>query len=384
MSFVFINNSAETFTPTHSGALATIIWECCRQANGAEPVVVTRNSDAAAFAWKKSLFLDFPTVPTNRLGVLLCRAERKVLGWRDLRQRSYAHRVLETVRKADLAGLPMLLMNDPEMLVLLRDKFPRAFLIHWFQNQLECKTRFRERFNGAANIVFAVSDFTARWVERYYNLSKQSVQTLHNGVNIEQFHPADSQPETLPVINFVGRTGIEKAPDLLLEAALRLSEQTTNFSVQMIGSNHWGRLEMDDFQRKLKALAEKLEARGITVRRPGHIGRAALPDELRKAHIHVVPSRWDEPCALAILEGMATGLAVVASRTGGTPELVGEAGLLFERDSVKELAAHLGRLVSDHALRAEFGRKARERSAQFTWGKTWRQIRDAAGIGSKS
>jgi glycosyltransferase involved in cell wall biosynthesis len=380
MSLVFINNTAETFTPTQSGALATIICECCREANGARPLVLTRSSEAAPFAWKRSVFLDYPKYPRSRIGVLLGRAERKLFGWRDVGQRAYAHRVLNAIGEADVAGLPLLLMNDPETTVLLRDSFPRAMLVHWFQNQLECKGRFRARFKGAPTKVLAVSDFTARWVERYYGLPAYSVDTVHNGVNVDQFHPPDYEPPTLPVINFVGRTGIEKAPDLLLQAALKLSERTTDFAVQMIGSNHWGRLQMDDYQRKLLELADRLEARGVRVHRPGHIGRDALPAELRKAHIHVVPSRWDEPCALAILEGMATGLAVVASRTGGTPELVGDAGFLFERESLDELAGHLGRLVSDHALRVEYGRKARQRAMQFTWKHTWQQLREASGV----
>ncbi len=375
----FINNSGETFTPTHSGALATIIWECCGLANGAEPTVITRRAAAAPFAWKRSVFLDYPTVPANRLGVLLCRAERKLFGWREVRQRSYAQRVLRVVEKDGLDRLPLVLMNDPELAVLLRARFPRARIIHWFQNQLECKARFRRSFAGAADVVFAVSNFTARWTENYYGLPPNSVQTLHNGVNAEQFHPAPTPPPGSPVINFVGRTGIEKAPDLFLRAALLLAEKTTAFSVQMIGSNHWGRLEMDDFQRQLSALADELEAKGVTVRRPGHIGRTALPAEIRKAHIHVVPSRWDEPCALAILEGMASGLAVVGSRTGGTPELIGAAGFLFARDSAEELAAHLERLVTDPALRGEYGRKARERALQLTWQRTWQTIEQAAG-----
>jgi glycosyltransferase involved in cell wall biosynthesis len=93
----------------------------------------------------------------------------------------------------------------------------------------------------------------------------------------------------------------------------------------------------------------------------------------------VVPSRWDEPFALTILEGMASGLASVVSRTGGAPEVVGDAGLLFERDSVEGLADQLRRLLFDQELRTAYARKARERAEQFTWNKTWGQFRAAMG-----
>jgi glycosyltransferase involved in cell wall biosynthesis len=179
----------------------------------------------------------------------------------------------------------------------------------------------------------------------------------------------------VPVINFVGRTGIEKAPDLVLKAAVKLAARGLTFGVQILGSNHWDRLEMDDYQRELQRLAADLESRGIAVRRPGHIARAALPGELRRADIHVVPSRWEEPFALTILEGMACGLATIASRTGGAPEVVGDAGLLFERDDVDGLAEQLARLMTDPALRGDYARRARARAEEFTWDKTWEGFR---------
>jgi glycosyltransferase involved in cell wall biosynthesis len=194
-------------------------------------------------------------------------------------------------------------------------------------------------------------------------------------VDTDRFTPAATTPSGPPVINFVGRTGIEKAPDLLLSAAIRLAARTKNFALQILGSNHWGRLELDDYQNKLASLAAELEALGIPVRRPGHIDRASLPAELQKAHIHVVPSRWDEPFGLVTLEGMACGLATVASATGGTPEIIGEAGLLFERDSVEALTDQLFKLVENEPYRREVAVQCRRRAEEFTWTRAWDRLR---------
>ena len=130
-------------------------------------------------------------------------------------------------------------------------------------------------------------------------------------------------------LNFVGRTGIEKAPDLLLKAALAVSDRSRDFAVQIVGGNHWGYTLADPYQNELQALAQNLEMRGIPVRFTGFVNRNDMPEAFRRAHIHVVPSRWDEPFGLTTVEGMASGLAVVASRTGGSPEVVGEAGTAF-------------------------------------------------------
>jgi glycosyltransferase involved in cell wall biosynthesis len=101
-----------------------------------------------------------------------------------------------------------------------------------------------------------------------------------------------------------------------------------------------------------------------------------MPEWLRRSSIHVVPSRWDEPFGLTTLEGMAAGNAVVATRTGGTPEVVGDGGQLFERDDAAGLAALLGELVGDANARAEWGRRARVRAESLTWERTYRTLRE--------
>jgi glycosyltransferase involved in cell wall biosynthesis len=371
MKAVFINNSAETFTPTQSGAIATHIWECCRAARnrGIEPLVISIRCEAEPYREVKTMLLDYPRIPSHPALIKALRAQRKLTGWRHLRQGAYAGRVAGAVREAGMESGTLILHNDPELAVVLRERFPRAFIVHHFHNLLECKTRFRRRFKNAVNAITAVSDFTSRWVEDYYRCGK--VTTIYNGVDSERFVPMERTDDFVPVINFTGRTGIEKAPDLLLQAACRLTERTKAFAIQILGSNHWQKFEWDEYQRTLAGLSEELERKGVRVHRPGHVQRESLPHNLQKADIHVVPSRWDEPFGLVTVEGMACGLATVASRTGGTPELVGNAGLLFERDSVEELTNHLYELVTNRDLRRDLGKKARARAQEFSWSRTW-------------
>ena len=206
------------------------------------------------------------------------------------------------------------------------------------------------------------------------------MRVFYNSVDTERFSPATAPPDGLPVINFVGRTDRQKAPDLLLRAGKLLAKETKDFKLQILGSRFYGWSEPDSYQAELEALARELDESGIEVRRPGFINRHALPDELRKAHIHVVPSRWDEPFGLVTLEGMACGLATIASRTGGTAEIIGDAGLLFERDSVDQLAEYLYELVTDRDLRVRLGLKARKRAETFTWDKAWPELKALLGM----
>jgi glycosyltransferase involved in cell wall biosynthesis len=144
--------------------------------------------------------------------------------------------------------------------------------------------------------------------------------------------------------------------------------------VQLVGANHWGRWEADAFQTELGQLCESLRRAGAEVVQKGHVARADIPGTLQAADIHVLPSRWEEPCALSLLEGMAAGLAIVASRTGGTAEILGKAGRLFAKDSEAELHAHLRELVFNSSERLRLGKAARERAMGFSWSEVWRKF----------
>jgi len=378
---VIINCTGETFTPTKSGAISTWVWEICRSAQkqGVEPWVITRTRDAEPYAWPNTILLDYPWIPQMRgtgIGRLL-QWQKQITGWGHVRQGAYARAVVQAIRERGLEHGPFVLHNDPEMAVHMRRCFPKSVIVHLFHNANPCSETYRRQFPGAVTVAAGVSDFICRWQENYFGIPAGTTKTIYNGVDLQQFTPSEKTPDGPPVISFLGRTDASKAPDLLLRAARKLARKTKDFSVQILGARFYWGSEPDDYQRLLDQLSSELEHDGISVRRPGVISRSAVPGELRKAQIHVVPSRWDEPFGLATVEGMASGLAVVASRTGGTAEVVGDAGFLFERESEDELAGHLATLLEDKKLRGEYGRLARARAEKFTWDETWSVIRDA-------
>lgn len=373
MSVVFINSTGDTFTPTHSGAISTWIWEVCRAASreGVRPLVISRPSKATPHPWHDTVFVDYPPLRPFRGAGRLFEVQKWVTGWGHIRQGIYAAGVARAIRRAGVEGLPLVLNNDLELAVYLRRCFPDAFILHHAQNNNPCDWRARRAFPRAVNVATAVTDFCAAWNASYF---RTPVRSLPSGVDAERFSPAEPPPAGDPVINFVGRTDHPKGPDLLLEAALRLAGRTRAFSLQILGRNHYDRSHPDAFQTHLEGLVQRLERAGVRVRRPGWVERAALPDELRRAHIHCVPARWDEPFGLTSLEGMACGLATVAARTGGTPEVVGDAALLFERGAVDELTALLADLVLEPARRRELGQRARKRALEMSWQNTWMRL----------
>jgi glycosyltransferase involved in cell wall biosynthesis len=117
-----------------------------------------------------------------------------------------------------------------------------------------------------------------------------------------------------------------------------------------------------DYAAVCKRLVGELGLRG-RVEFAGRKAPGEMPAALASAgHLLVVPSVWDEPFSIVVLEGMAVGLPVIASATGGTPEAIanGVTGFLFARGNSGELAAVIDRLEADRALCREVSVRARQ------------------------
>ncbi|MBE4695902.1 glycosyltransferase family 4 protein [Brevibacterium casei] len=85
---------------------------------------------------------------------------------------------------------------------------------------------------------------------------------------------------------------------------------------------------------------------------------------LAAADVYVLTSVW-EARALVLQEALMTGQAIVATATGGTPELVGDSGVLIDSDDDESLADAIGTLAENPALRAELGERAKARGREL-------------------
>ena len=193
-------------------------------------------------------------------------------------------------------------------------------------------------------------------------------------MDAQTFRPAVTD-DGVTTVSFLGRTGIEKGPDLLLRALLDLPEVVVPQRLLLIGSNTWGALIPDAYQEQLTELVAQLESKGVRVERTGHLGRREVAEVLRDSDVHVVPSRWEDPAPLVLMEAMASGLCVVAARSGGMPEYGEDAVLWFDREDVSALTAQLARVLADPGLRADLGHRARARAERLSWDRTWQTIR---------
>lgn len=191
---------------------------------------------------------------------------------------------------------------------------------------------------------------------------------IYEGIDVESYawHSAQRRlpaRDGLLSLVYVGLLVPHKGVHTAIEALSRLSpEILERVRLTILGSGH------PDYESSLRDLVKTHDlARFVSFERP--IPRTELPGFLARHHALVMPSIWEEPLALIMQEGLASGLAVVGSATGGTTEIIrdGHNGLLFEPEDADLLAEHIRRLVLDPSLcraLAEQGQAtARERFA---------------------
>jgi glycosyltransferase involved in cell wall biosynthesis len=217
-----------------------------------------------------------------------------------------------------------------------------------------------------------------RLFDRFLTVSEYSARTLrapadrtrviYGGADPRRFTPGQSWQRH--GVLFVGRLTPHKGVDRLIQAL------PAGATLTVAGSTgHDPRPPESGYP----ALLERL-ARDHTVRFTGPVPDADLPALYRAAAVFVLPSvertcygrqvEISELLGLSVLEAMACGLPVVASRLGGVPEIVvdGETGFLVEPGNVDELRDRIAALLRDSALAERMGRRGRDLVVErFTW-----------------
>ncbi len=149
-----------------------------------------------------------------------------------------------------------------------------------------------------------------------------------------------------------------KGQDVLLRAAARAVRSGADLELALAATGG-----TDEYRALVRRLAAVEELAG-RVRFLERLARAELSALLARSHVLALPSTWAEPFSLAVLEGLAHGLAVIASDAGGTPEVVEHRrdGWIVPAGDEEALARALLELERDEELRRDLGARGRERS----------------------
>jgi glycosyltransferase involved in cell wall biosynthesis len=170
-----------------------------------------------------------------------------------------------------------------------------------------------------------------------------------------------------PVVLFVGRVVSDKGVDVLLAACDHLFDVADGMSVVIVGPPETS-FEGDQF---LQECLGYIRARGWEdrVAITGAVAAEQLLQMYWAADLVVCPSRWPEPSPLVVVEALACGLPVVASRIGGLPERIddGVNGALVAPGNPRELAHAVLSILGPECRGRNYSSAAR-RSAEAVYG----------------
>lgn len=242
--------------------------------------------------------------------------------------------------------------------LVTRPAVPLVFSFHGVAEARPLPLRWRLLSRILARItseMFTVSDGSRRYLAEHIGLDEERIGVIPNGVDTERFRPAVPRREDGGVtrVGTVGSLSAVKNQAMLVRACHRLLQRGRALALEIAGEGP-----------ERAALQSLIDSLGIAghVRLRGHIDDT--PAFLRDLDIFVLSSD-SEAHPNALSEASASGLACIATRVGGVPEIVdqGRAALLFERGDEASLVHLLGELIDDRDRRRNLGVAARRFTA---------------------
>jgi colanic acid/amylovoran biosynthesis glycosyltransferase len=193
-----------------------------------------------------------------------------------------------------------------------------------------------------------------------YECPREKIHIIPQGTNLEDFaYRVRSTEIGKPIIILsVGRLSIEKGFHIAIRAVARLKAQYPDLEYRIIGSGV--------YEQELRELIATLGV-GEYVSLEGMVSADELRRQYEEASIFVLPSidlhdgYHTETQGVVLQEAQASGIPVIASRTGGIPEVIkdGETGLLFDEGDDEGLADNIEALIRDRNMYERMSRQAR-------------------------
>lgn len=256
-------------------------------------------------------------------------------------------------------------------------QFPRFYDIVGKENiyfhlhgNLKEDLAFRQIINNS----ISVSEFIRRdWVVDQTIPGRNIV--IHNGIDTKRFgkvlppEERTRQRKALGISDnemlaiFCGRLIPEKGVKELLEAFELLQDYPVR--LLLIGSVNFSKDDSTNYSEEMILKAKNMKS----VTYLGYVPNEKLHEYTQLADMQIIPSIWQDPAPLACIEGMASGLPQIITKSGGMVEYASEdcAIILPIDDHLSEnIAQAVIRLLHDPNLRKKMGKAGRERAGQFS------------------
>jgi glycosyltransferase involved in cell wall biosynthesis len=195
-------------------------------------------------------------------------------------------------------------------------------------------------------------------------LKKSKIEVIHNGIPYENFLKAEpflkkklGLHDSCILIGMIGRINPGKGQLFFIQLAEKLSQSHPETHFVLVGDPFPG------YEPILEEIREEIRSKKLETR-VSYLGfREDIPEVMASLDIFMLPSVMPDSFPTVILEAMASGKPVVATRSGGASEMVidGETGFLIPIGDVQQGFNALEKLVSDRELCQKMGMAGQKR-----------------------
>ena len=254
----------------------------------------------------------------------------------------------------------VLLENHPSQYLSLKwnknyKKYANRYYYHC-HNEFPGTYGCDEIIKGTRKII-CVSNFIAKSLEKYLNMPEDKFDVLRNCVDSKLFKRSVTDDEKKEirsnygikdnefVLLFTGRLTAEKGVKELISAMQLIKNE--NVKLLIVGSSVNALKVKTTFEQELEQMIENIKEKVIFT---GFVNYDEIYKMYAIADIAVLPSIWDDPAPLTIIEALVSGLPIITTRSGGIPEYATDgSAIILERDNnlVNNIAKSIETLISD-------------------------------------
>lgn len=256
--------------------------------------------------------------------------------------------------------------------IIIQNSTSLFLALKWFKNYQKYQDRYYfhihnniKRDYGCKKIIrdcnqiICVSDYIKRNVATYLELdySSSKLVVIKNCININDFNGKCSTtkkkhllnkyqiPNNKKIIIFTGRLTKEKGIEELLKAISKI--KNNDFILLIVGSYFFDSNISNNFIKSIESLILKLKDKVIFT---GYIDYKELPKIYAIADFAVLPSIWEEPAGLTMIEALSSNLPLITTISGGIPEYVKSDATIFiplDKNIVENLVHNITWLLED-------------------------------------
>lgn len=296
---------------------------------------------------------------------------------------SYGLRMAKLVSEFDV----VVIHNEPNFLFFMQKNPQQTLILHMHNAHLGIAI-FRPFYRRAlkkVDKVICVSDYIRRHAVQYFPEHAQKFTVVFNATDPEVFKPYGDEAAThlKGLVNieadksyllYVGRLTEIKGVHVLIKAFISIHAQQPNTRLIIAGSSFFGGAAKTGYEQSLVELSKPVSHEIVFT---GFIPHEKLRYIYSAVDIVVLPSVWQDPCPLVVLEAMASGTCLISSAVGGVPEIVknGTNGLLVNAGDSEQLAKLAVEILSNSLSKTQMEHAARQQIlAGYTWERLAKEI----------